>query len=548
MTYQKLTLIFALAFTYIFSFGQVAEIKVMTFNRLYTTSSTSAINAITAADADIVGMQETFGIATTVANALGFYKSNSASGSTVILSRWPITSSANHRATIELSPGQLIHVFTGHLQSYPYQPYDIRDGQLATEAQAIAAAQSARGTEAAQIVSEMTTFIATGVPVFLTGDFNEPSHLDWTQAAADSGLHFGMKVQWPASKAFTNAGMKDSYRTLYPNPIIKPGNTWSSFNPVNEVHDRIDIVYFAGTDVQVTGTQIVAQNLTEADIDAPNYASDHRAVVATFSLLPDTDVFVSDTVTICRGNTYTFGTQTLDSAGLYTELFQTVGGYDSTVTLTLFVNVAFNDTVTAHICHGDSYQLGLQTISSEGSYSEVFHTPEGCDSLVTLHLTVTEIDTVITQQSTQLIALDSTAAYQWLDCANSYAEINGANYQDYTATVNGDYAVQLSLNGCLDTSECYSIVMLGTSQNDFTSSFIFYPNPTLDYFNLRLENDIAENRKIEIYDALGRLVGEHIATLNAEMISIGDELGEGIYSFKILAGGKTKIFRGVKVK
>ena len=65
---------------------------------------------------------------------------------------------------------------------------------------------------------------------------------------------------------------------------------------------------------------------------------------------------------------------------------------------------------------------------------------------------------------------------------------------------------------------------------------------------MRLENDLAENRKIEIYDALGRLVGEHIAKLNAEMISIGDELGEGIYSFKILAGGKTKIFRGVKVK
>ena len=53
----------------------------------------------------------------------------------------------------------------------------------------------------------MSPAISSGSPVFLTGDFNEPSHLDWTQAAANAGLHFGKKVDWPTSHAVVNAGL-----------------------------------------------------------------------------------------------------------------------------------------------------------------------------------------------------------------------------------------------------------------------------------------------------------------------------------------------------
>ncbi len=46
-----------------------------------------------------------------------------------------------------------------------------------------------------------------------------------------------------------------------------------------------------------------------------------------------------DTATICEGETFVFGTQNLTTAGDYTELFQSQYGCDSTVTLTLFVNL-----------------------------------------------------------------------------------------------------------------------------------------------------------------------------------------------------------------
>ena len=172
-----------------------------------------------------------------------------------IISRYPITEAIGTRGVkIKLSPTQNAYVFDVHLQAYPYQPYDFRDGIITTEAQAIASAQSTRGAATTTLLNNMSPALASGDPVFLTGDFNEPSHLDWTQEAAAAGLNFGKKVAWPTSTAITNAGMADAFRQLRPDEIGDRGETWTPGypppnSPANEVHDRIDMVYYAGENV-----------------------------------------------------------------------------------------------------------------------------------------------------------------------------------------------------------------------------------------------------------------------------------------------------------
>jgi hypothetical protein len=190
-----------------------------------------------------------------------------------------------------LSPTQQAYLFDVHLAPYPSQPYDIRDGSLPTEADVIAAAQLARGASIASVLDGMTVPLASGAPVFLTGDFNEPSHLDWTQEAADAGLHFGRKVAWPASTAVVNKGLTDSYRELRPDEVTQPGYTWTPGSPAptvdpNEVHDRIDFVYYAGVNVAATQTQVIGYTTSDGitDIAVQPYPSDHRAVVTAFSI------------------------------------------------------------------------------------------------------------------------------------------------------------------------------------------------------------------------------------------------------------------------
>jgi endonuclease/exonuclease/phosphatase family metal-dependent hydrolase len=248
------------------------------------------VGVIQAAEADVIGIQEQGSSGQAIAAALGFNYHN-LGGSTAIISRYPIVQGLTNGARLQLSPTMDAYVFDVHLTPYPYQPYDIRDGLLTTEAQAIAAAQSTRGASVTSLLSTMSSPLASGKPVFLVGDFNEPSHLDWTQEAANAGRHFGRKVAWPASTNVTNAGLTDAFRELRPDEIDDPGNTWTPGYPApnldpNEVHDRIDFVYYAGANVIPTTIQNIGYNLGDGstDIAIQPYPSDHRAVVAEFDM------------------------------------------------------------------------------------------------------------------------------------------------------------------------------------------------------------------------------------------------------------------------
>jgi exonuclease III len=91
--------------------------------------------------------------------------------------------------------------------------------------------------------------------VFLGGDFNEASHLDWTAATKNKFDHHGMIVPWTCSVMLRDKGYKDSYRVIYPSPEKNPGFTFPADNKAVEVkklawapdadeRERIDFVYF----------------------------------------------------------------------------------------------------------------------------------------------------------------------------------------------------------------------------------------------------------------------------------------------------------------
>lgn len=97
---------------------------------------------------------------------------------------------------------------------------------------------------------------------------------------------------------------------------------------------------------------------------------------------------VNNTVNICQGETYSFGGNNLTTAGTYAETFQTISGCDSIVNLTLVVNPVFNSSSNLGICQGTTTQFYGQTLSTSGSYTHTLQAVNGCDSLITLNLTV----------------------------------------------------------------------------------------------------------------------------------------------------------------
>jgi hypothetical protein len=107
----------------------------------------------------------------------------------------------------------------------------------------------------------------------------------------------------------------------------------------------------------------------------------------------------NDTISqnICQGSSYNFNGNNLSSAGTFNDTLigMAVHGCDSIVTLVLSVYpVATGSTIQA-ICPGSSYTLGSNTYTSSGVYSDTLSgaTINGCDSIVTLDLFVLDSTT-----------------------------------------------------------------------------------------------------------------------------------------------------------
>ncbi len=278
----------------------VDSLRIMTFN-VWSGEGTQAgrdklREIMLAGGADIIGVQELDdGAGRSIAAAMGFHYYQQSGGDIQVISRYPIVahSPGNLGVNIALSPTQNVWLFNAHFAPYPYQPYDLQDGILPrNESAVIAAANSARGGQVSTYLNDMNIALGSGLPVFFTGDFNEPSFLDWTaEAAGATPRPFDLKVQYPASKRIVDAGMIDSFRAVRPDEVSDTAYTWTPGYPYptissNEVHDRIDIIYHAGPGVTATSAFNVGpvDGNPNTHLSVANYNADHRAVVVQYDI------------------------------------------------------------------------------------------------------------------------------------------------------------------------------------------------------------------------------------------------------------------------
>lgn len=91
--------------------------------------------------------------------------------------------------------------------------------------------------------------------------------------------------------------------------------------------------------------------------------------------------------TICEGDYYVFGGNALSVSGTYTDTLLSVHSCDSVVTLYLNVLPIKYDTISVSICEGESFYFGGQTLTDTGTYTDTLET-NSCDSIVTLNLVV----------------------------------------------------------------------------------------------------------------------------------------------------------------
>lgn len=157
---------------------------------------------------------------------------------------------------------------------------------------------------------------------------------------------------------------------------------------------------------------------------------------------------------------------------------------------------------------------------------------------ITIPLSITDSQNAFTTNvtiSNETLIADrdlSGTTYQWIDCDNGNSYISGETNQSFTPSQDGNYAVQLTTNGCVSVSDCITTNFLTTANFDaLQNDVIIYPNPSNGVFEIKSSVVV---RKIEIYNTLGML----IATENNL-----NYFNSGVYNIKVYLENDSVIYK-----
>ena len=278
--------------------------------------------------------------------------------------------------------------------------------------------------------------------------------------------------------------------------------------------------------------------------DLVNNSTGCDSVITVFLTITNSDS-VSLTVTECDSYTWNTNGQTYTQSGQYTEILSNQSGCDSTVTLNLTINNSTTgiDVITA--CDSYTWIDGNTYTSSNNIATFTLVNSGGCDSIVTLDLTINSVSDITTSLSgLTIIATNTNAAYQWLDCDNNYSVIAGETGQSFTASQNVNYAVELTENGCIDTTSCVAITTVGIIENSFGHDLLIYPNPTDGNFSIDL-GDNHNSITVKITDLNGKLIQSKQYN-NSHLLNLNIDEPAGIYVLLIESTNKKAIIQLVK--
>ncbi len=159
--------------------------------------------------------------------------------------------------------------------------------------------------------------------------------------------------------------------------------------------------------------------------------------IITLDLTVHPVLTTSLTESICSGDEYLVGSSVYTTSGSYSDTLTSVTGCDSIITLDLTVHPVLTTSLTESICSGDEYLVGSSVYTTSGSYSDTLTSVTGCDSIVTLDLTV---HPVLTTSLTEMICLDD----EYLVGSSVYT--TSGSYSDTLTSVTGcDSIVTLDL-------------------------------------------------------------------------------------------------------
>lgn len=284
--------------------------------------------------------------------------------------------------------------------------------------------------------------------------------------------------------------------------ITSPGTYVQTFNGV--IGNCDSTVRLTVNSAQPTASTISRTGCGAVVIYGKTYTQSGQ-YIDTITNVAGCDSIVTINVTVTPGGpsvnninatecySYTLNGKTYTQSGIYRDTLvgASATGCDSILVLNLTLNVSRVTLPSQTACK--QFVFNGRTITQGGTYSDTLTNAANCDSIVTILVSIANVNTFVTRTGNTLQApTTGMLGYQWINCSNNQP-ISGATSSSFTPTVSGDYAVILTGSfpnlTCTDTSDCISVTVVPCLPMNITRTIL---NPELLQFckdvNLTIQN------------------------------------------------------------
>ena len=364
----------------------------------------------------------------------------------------------------------------------------------------------------------------------LVNDFFDNSNLGFFQNSS------------PLSTPNTNAPIS----TLNNLNMSKCGNTYSlSWDyPTESDFQKIYITDTLNNILGSTNTNNFTFNINppfqiiSVDADYPNNYSNYSIAIEPNQIYNNqSDVFNTDLINACDSYTWIDGVTYTSSNNTATYTLINAAGCDSVVTLDLTINYSSSETDIQTACDSYTWIDGVTYTSSNNTATHTLTNAAGCDSVVTLDLTINPVIATIVQNGNDIeaSAINGTSPY-------FYDWSTGENTAIITPSANGLYWVVVTdSDSCFSDSATFDVTFVsGTGVKNWNNSMLIFPNPTNENITISIDN-FNGNIQTEVYD----LIGNKLQTSNETTISLRD-YSKGIYILKVAYGDKVNEVKVMK--
>jgi len=209
--------------------------------------------------------------------------------------------------------------------------------------------------------------------------------------------------------------------------------------------------------------------------------------------------------TICQGEVYQIGNSSYISPGLYYDTLQTVNNCDSIINTYLAVTPYHYNIQHIVLCEDESYQIGNNTYNTAGTYNDTLQILNTCDSIITTHISFSDVATQIYTQNNNLYAnvTNGIVPYSYLwNTGETTSVITPLTYGTFWLLVTDAY-------DCISDTAYFVIDGIsGVEENNSINGLTIFPNPTDGLVKISFESIENGDFTISMLNVLSEVIFE----------------------------------------